>query len=170
MSKNVRIIPRRIPEIEFLEPFVRGFALLLIQMADDDGAVLPLEAMKRSQTRRSRLLIDVAYAALFEAGFMDGGGEKDDCPRIVGFERFAAPEKRTKPREGIRNSVRFDILASHGFACRYCGRRAPSVELQMEHIVPVANGGTNDRRNLVAACTDCNAGKHTKSVSLSEDD
>ena len=54
---------------------------------------------------------------------------------------------------------RFVVLQRDGFACRYCGQRAPSVELQVDHVVPVARGGTNKLSNLAAACRGCNAGK-----------
>lgn len=57
---------------------------------------------------------------------------------------------------------RFDILMRDGFRCRYCGRCAPDVELEIDHIIAVANGGTNDPSNLAVACSDCNAGKGRK--------
>jgi 5-methylcytosine-specific restriction endonuclease McrA len=41
-----------------------------------------------------------------------------------------------------------------------CGRRAgPSVKLEVDHIVPVSKGGTDDRWNLVPACRECNRSK-----------
>lgn len=52
------------------------------------------------------------------------------------------------------------MLAAGGFRCHYCGRRAgPDVTLQLDHRIPVSAGGTNDRSNLVPACTACNQGK-----------
>jgi hypothetical protein len=62
-------------------------------------------------------------------------------------------------RPAISKSVRFEILRRDNFACRYCGTPAPKAELHIDHVVPVALGGTNDPSNLTAACTDCNAGK-----------
>lgn len=55
--------------------------------------------------------------------------------------------------------TRFDILQRDNFTCRYCGRSAPSVVLQVDHIVAVADGGTDEPANLVTACADCNEGK-----------
>lgn len=56
--------------------------------------------------------------------------------------------------------VRFQILRRDGFRCRYCGA-SPSdgIRLVVDHIVPVADGGTDDWDNLAAACHECNAGK-----------
>lgn len=60
---------------------------------------------------------------------------------------------------------RFEVFSRDNFTCQYCGARAPNVQLVVDHIVPVARGGTNDELNLVSACFSCNAGK---SASLPE--
>lgn len=63
-----------------------------------------------------------------------------------------------RKRIGLR--TRFAVLQAGGFRCFYCGRPpGPDVVLQVDHRVPVAAGGTNDRSNLVASCTACNNGK-----------
>ena len=64
-------------------------------------------------------------------------------------------------REGIGARLRFEILRRCNFACHYCGVPAALglKRLQIDHVIPVALGGTNDPWNLVAACWDCNAGK-----------
>jgi hypothetical protein len=62
-------------------------------------------------------------------------------------------------RESISPKLRFDVLKRDGFTCQYCGRSAPEVELHVDHVVPVAEGGGNDPGNLTAACVDCNLGK-----------
>lgn len=70
------------------------------------------------------------------------------------------PRKGT-PREQIGASLRFEILRRCNFACYYCGVPASLglKVLHIDHVIPVALGGTNDPWNLVAACWDCNAGK-----------
>lgn len=65
------------------------------------------------------------------------------------------------PRHHLSRRERFNVLTRCNYACFYCGTPAALglVTLQVEHVVPVAQGGTNDPWNLVAACPDCNAGK-----------
>lgn len=46
--------------------------------------------------------------------------------------------------------------------CRYCGSTPEESELQVDHIVPIAKGGTNSLLNLITACRLCNAGKGTR--------
>lgn len=62
-------------------------------------------------------------------------------------------------RCSIRPSQRFRILSRDQYTCRYCGRSAPDVVLEVDHVIPVAAGGKNDDTNLVTACRDCNVGK-----------
>lgn len=69
-----------------------------------------------------------------------------------------------RKREAISKRLRFEILRRDGSSCRYCGRNAPDVEIQVDHIVPVSLGGTNDLLNLVAACVDCNNGKSARRI------
>lgn len=59
----------------------------------------------------------------------------------------------------LSKRVRYEVLRRDGNACRYCGAKAPDAVLGVDHVVPVALGGSDDPTNLVAACVDCNAGK-----------
>lgn len=62
-------------------------------------------------------------------------------------------------RKSLSVRVRFEILKRDGFRCRYCGATAMDSPIEIDHVVPVARGGTNDPENLVAACWACNSGK-----------
>lgn len=59
----------------------------------------------------------------------------------------------------VSKSLRFQILRRDNHTCRYCGASAPDVKIGVDHVTPVAHGGTDTADNLVAACPDCNAGK-----------
>lgn len=59
----------------------------------------------------------------------------------------------------LRPSVRFDVFKRDNFTCAYCGRRPPTVTLEVDHIIPLAEGGTHDPENLATSCWDCNRGK-----------
>lgn len=64
--------------------------------------------------------------------------------------------------KNIGKRLRFEIFKRDGFACRYCGARPPSVQLQIEHVVARSRGGTNQPENLVTSCVACNQGKSDK--------
>lgn len=58
--------------------------------------------------------------------------------------------------------VRFEVLKRDNFTCKYCGQKSPAVVLEVDHIIPVCEGGSDDPINLVAACWECNRGKSGK--------
>lgn len=59
----------------------------------------------------------------------------------------------------ISKRLRYEVLRRDDHTCRYCGAKAPDVEITVDHVVPKALGGSDDPSNLVAACRDCNSGK-----------
>ena len=67
-------------------------------------------------------------------------------------------------RKPISKGVRFRIFARDNFTCRYCGRQSDTVVLNVDHIIPVCQGGTNDDENLIAACVECNSGKSGSTI------
>lgn len=69
-------------------------------------------------------------------------------------------------RVSLSKKQRFDVFHRDGFKCRYCGSGpASGCVLEVDHVIPVVAGGTNDTLNLVSACFDCNRGKATKTLS-----
>lgn len=62
-------------------------------------------------------------------------------------------------RKPIGKKVRFEIFKRDGFQCMYCGATPPRVVLHVDHITPVAAGGSNSPDNLITSCEPCNLGK-----------
>lgn len=62
-------------------------------------------------------------------------------------------------RKAISQKTRFEIFKRDSFTCQYCGKKAPDVILNVDHIHPVKLGGENDILNLITSCFDCNSGK-----------
>lgn len=59
----------------------------------------------------------------------------------------------------VTKRTRYEVLRRDDHTCRYCGGQPPDVKLTVDHVIPVALGGSDKPSNLVAACADCNAGK-----------
>lgn len=49
----------------------------------------------------------------------------------------------------------------YGSCCAYCGSFLPENKIEIEHIIPVAKGGSNWPANLAPACRTCNTHKST---------
>lgn len=62
-------------------------------------------------------------------------------------------------RKPMSKKTRFAVFARDAFTCQYCGRQPPSVVLEVDHIIPVVDGGTDDNANLRTSCFTCNRGK-----------
>lgn len=68
-------------------------------------------------------------------------------------------------RKPLSKKLRFEIFKRDSFTCQYCGRKAPDVVLEVDHIHPVSKGGKNELMNLVTSCRDCNRGKGKRKLS-----
>jgi 5-methylcytosine-specific restriction endonuclease McrA len=61
-----------------------------------------------------------------------------------------------------RSEVKFNrrnIFARDQNKCQYCGKRFPTSELSLDHIIPRSVGGKATWDNIVCACTGCNVKK-----------
>ena len=64
-------------------------------------------------------------------------------------------------RQPIPRKLRHEVFKRDGYRCRECGSSKDETSLEIDHIVPVAKGGTNDIYNLQTLCRECNRMKHT---------
>jgi hypothetical protein len=62
-------------------------------------------------------------------------------------------------RKSLSKRTRFEIFKRDSFRCVYCGVTPMQRDLRVDHVIAVANGGTDDPPNLVTTCDPCNAGK-----------
>ena len=63
------------------------------------------------------------------------------------------------PRIPIPPEVRKYVFERDRFQCRSCGKTKLDTELNIDHIVALARGGSNDISNLQTLCRDCNQQK-----------
>ena len=62
----------------------------------------------------------------------------------------------------ISQEKRQAVFARDNYTCQYCGCCDDYVQLEIDHIIPVSRGGTNDMGNLITACRICNNAKGKK--------
>jgi hypothetical protein len=68
-------------------------------------------------------------------------------------------------RKSLSKKIRFEVFKRDSFTCQYCGKSAPTVLLEVDHIKPVSKDGDDDVTNLITACFDCNRGKSDRELS-----
>jgi 5-methylcytosine-specific restriction endonuclease McrA len=88
---------------------------------------------------------------------------KRDCDEAIQAlkEAFDEFNIKNKNRSGISLKLRFEIFKTDNYKCRLCGASAKDkgVKLEVDHILPIAKGGTDDKSNLWTLCFKCNRGK-----------
>lgn len=68
-------------------------------------------------------------------------------------------------RGEVGKAMRFEIMKRDGFRCQICGSTASDdVKLELDHIIPVADGGETAPYNLWTLCFSCNRGKGKRSI------
>lgn len=70
--------------------------------------------------------------------------------RLLGYDRL--------PRQQVKLNRR-NLFARDRNRCQYCGKRFPTHELSLDHVLPRSQGGKNTWENIVCACIRCNTRK-----------
>ena len=70
--------------------------------------------------------------------------------------------RHKKNKTPISPRTRFKVLNRDGYKCQYCGQTSDNTVLEIDHIIPRAEGGTNSIDNLITSCRICNLGKSNK--------
>jgi 5-methylcytosine-specific restriction endonuclease McrA len=70
--------------------------------------------------------------------------------RLLVYERL--------PRQTVKFNRR-NIFARDNNQCQYCGKKFPTAELSLDHIIPRSQGGQSTWDNVVCACVSCNVKK-----------
>jgi hypothetical protein len=85
-------------------------------------------------------------------------------PLLISWRRPWKKRRRRSgpPRIPIPAEVRRQVYARDRYTCAYCGRGGRGIRLTIDHVFPVALGGTNEIGNLVTACRACNMSKGAK--------
>jgi 5-methylcytosine-specific restriction endonuclease McrA len=74
-------------------------------------------------------------------------------PRVI---RLVSYEKL--PKQTVKFNRR-NIFARDNNQCQYCGRKYPTNELSLDHVIPRSQGGASTWDNIVCACVSCNVKK-----------
>lgn len=77
-------------------------------------------------------------------------------PRVILLLHYDA-----LPPQEVR-FTRKNIYLRDKSRCQYCGRSAPTRELNLDHVVPISRGGRSTWQNVVCCCLPCNSRKGNK--------
>jgi len=74
-------------------------------------------------------------------------------PRVIVLQRYDR-----MPRRQVRFS-RANIFSRDAYTCQYCARKPSRAEMNLDHVIPRAQGGRTTWENVVASCVSCNRRK-----------
>lgn len=92
------------------------------------------------------------------------------APSSRDIEKYYPPVNPRLFSQHDADVARRRILERDGYACIYCGASIadnPTVAFHVDHVVPLARGGTDAIGNLVTACHHCNTSKGDKTLDAS---
>lgn len=70
------------------------------------------------------------------------------------------PLEEREGRIKLPHGMKEKVFRKDGYRCRMCGAsKDDGIELTIDHIIPLAAGGTNDLDNLQTLCRECNENK-----------
>jgi 5-methylcytosine-specific restriction endonuclease McrA len=70
--------------------------------------------------------------------------------RLLSYERL--------PKQTVKFNRR-NIFARDNNQCQYCGKKFPTTELSLDHVIPRSQGGLSTWDNIVCSCLQCNVRK-----------
>lgn len=84
--------------------------------------------------------------------------------RILEETRQVKREQNTQRVRNVSLSTRTKVLERDNYTCQMCGRnfKEDGVKLEVDHILPVSKGGSDNISNLQTLCFECNRGKSDK--------
>jgi hypothetical protein len=122
---------------------------IVILLSDEEWLEEPIEPVEKS--RNAWIYLDSEDK---RRAWLEGVPEESEAPRAQYARR-----KVGGGRTPLSQKLRFMILRRDSFTCQYCGRKAPFVELEVDHRKPYVEVREHREDNLVAACVECNRGK-----------
>lgn len=86
-------------------------------------------------------------------------------------EVMRAIQQRRRTRErgngGSFTAAEWEALVvQYGRRCLMCGKQEPEIKLTIDHVIPIAQGGSNNVSNLQPLCSTCNKRKGAKILDL----
>lgn len=80
---------------------------------------------------------------------------------VMTYDHLKSDKKTRERRKTINPALRYKIFQRDNFRCQICGFGASDgVKLQVDHTIPVCEGGSNDLDNLRTCCLECNVGAY----------
>jgi hypothetical protein len=159
MKQNWKLISTRIiddADFGMLSDRLWRVAMELMLIADNNGRLPPVNAMIwQLRAKYHHVNIAQALEQLKVAGVATQGADG----WIINVRHVGSLKMRRMEWAVLRSRLAADVFKRDGRRCARCGS---AEDLSIDHIVPLAAGGTHDLDNLQVLCRSCNSSKGAK--------
>jgi HNH endonuclease len=81
------------------------------------------------------------------------------CPVVFSAEQITETAELRRAGRYIPFKVKIRVVRRDNYTCQQCGKHLLDNELEFDHIIPVAKGGSSEEHNLQLTCFACNRSK-----------
>ena len=81
------------------------------------------------------------------------------CPVVFTAEPFTETTKFRRTGRKVPTSILMRVARRDNYTCQICGTPLLDHEIEFDHIIPIAKGGSSEEHNLRVACLACNRKK-----------
>lgn len=117
------------------------------------------DRVRRDSCGAEELLIDAVTALVKEAVAVFAVAS-DPTEDTEALEKRRASDRERKARQRTARNLILALAHRDGFTCSLCGEPMPDVsDIEVDHVIPVSKGGSDDPENLKLAHSRCNLKK-----------
>ncbi len=84
------------------------------------------------------------------------------CPVVFSAESFTETMHGRRLGRYIPFRTKIRVVRRDNYTCQHCNKHLQDNEVEFDHVIPVARGGSSEEHNIRLTCHDCNADKSDK--------
>ena len=81
------------------------------------------------------------------------------CPVVFSAEATTETAELRRRSRSISPRILMRVARRDNYMCQECGTPLPDFEIEFDHIIPIAKGGSSEEHNLRVTCFECNRKK-----------
>ena len=84
------------------------------------------------------------------------------CPVVFTGEMYTETSEVRRHGRYIPFKTKIRVVRRDNYTCQHCGKHLRDDEVEFDHMIPYAKGGSSEEHNLRLTCHDCNQDKSDK--------
>jgi hypothetical protein len=81
------------------------------------------------------------------------------CPVVFSAEPFTETTEMRRTGRKVTPSILMRVARRDNYTCQGCGTHLRDDEIEFDHLIPIAKGGSSEEHNLRVTCFSCNRRK-----------